>query len=229
VLTDTQLEIARTVLSAAGQAGFALAGGGAMIVLGAVDRSTRDLDFFTQQVAEITDATKQVEARLAEAGFTVSRKIDSDGFVRMEVRRGDEVCEVDLGHDARRWPTAKAAVGPTISLEELGADKTLALLGRAAPRDFVDVHALEQLFGWGRLCELAADKDLGFNRRYLAETMRKIESLDREQFDLEDGEYDELRNWALRSPGVLREDGGAFEREHDISCGRDRDPPGIDL
>lgn len=152
VLTETQIEIARTVLSAAGAAGFALAGGGAMIVLGAVERSTRDLDFFTEQAHEIVHAASRVEASLADAGFSVTRSLDSPGFVRMVVRRGGEVCEVDLGHDARRWPTTEATVGPTISLEELGADKTLALLARAEARDFVDVRGRRR----GRSCSTAA-------------------------------------------------------------------------
>jgi hypothetical protein len=115
-----------------------------------------------------------VEARLVDAGFSVARKVDSPGFVRLEVRRAGQVCEVDLGHDARRWPTTHVAVGPAISLEELGADKTLALLGRAAARDFIDVHALERLFGWDRLCELAGDKDLGFSPRFLAPLRRVV-------------------------------------------------------
>jgi Nucleotidyl transferase AbiEii toxin, Type IV TA system len=229
VLTQTQVEIARTVLAAAGSSGFALAGGGAMIELGAVDRSTRDLDFFTQQPSEIAAAARLVEARLVEGGFSVTRKLDSAGFVRMVVRRGDEVCEVDLGHDARRWPTTEASVGPTISLEELGADKTLALLGRAAARDFVDVRALEEVFGWERLCELAGDKDLGFSRRDLAEGMARIDSLDRDQFDLDDRHYDELRQWALRSRAVLLEIARAFEQDHGIRYDPGREGPGIDL
>ena len=200
-----------------------------MIVLGAVDRSTRDLDFFTQRASEITDAARLAEARLVDAGFSVERKLDSAGFVRMVVRRGDEVCEVDLGHDARRWPTTDASIGPTISLEELGADKTLALLARAAARDFVDVRALEEIFGWERLCELAGDKDLGFSRRYLAEGMAKIDGLDRDQFPMDDRRYDELRQWALRSRPTLLEIAAAFVREHGMGHDPGREGPGIDL
>ena len=48
-------------------------------------------------------------------------------------------------------------LGPTLSAEELGADKLLALFDRAQARDFVDVAALVDRFGHGRLCELASE------------------------------------------------------------------------
>ena len=50
--------------------------------------------------------------------------------------------ELDLAADARIWPVDKGPLGPMLSLEELGADKLLALFDRAQARDFVDVAAL---------------------------------------------------------------------------------------
>jgi hypothetical protein len=47
----------------------------------------------------------------------------------------------------------------------VAADKTLALFGRAAARDLVDVAALSKQYPLERLCELAAEKDPGFDRR----------------------------------------------------------------
>jgi hypothetical protein len=55
--------------------------------------------------------------------------------------------------------------GRVLHPEEVAADKTLALFGRASARDLVDVaerYTLQQL------CELAAEKDAGFDRRVLA-------------------------------------------------------------
>jgi hypothetical protein len=141
VLTDFQAAVARLVADDASAAGFALAGGGALIVRGVVDRSTRDLDFFSVFPDAVATTASRVEARLTDAGYQVVRQVDTGQFVRLEVRCLDEVCEVDLGHDARRWPVIDdPRVGPTVALEELAADKTPALLGRAAARDFVDVR-----------------------------------------------------------------------------------------
>jgi hypothetical protein len=60
-------------------------------------------------------------------------------------------------------------LGPMLSLEELGADKLLALFDRAQARDFVDVAALVDRFGLVRLCDLASEKDARFSRSVLVE------------------------------------------------------------
>jgi hypothetical protein len=55
--------------------------------------------------------------------------------------------------------------------DEVAADKTLALFGRAAARDLVDVAALSERYTLQQLCELAAEKDAGFDRRVLADAL----------------------------------------------------------
>lgn len=54
----------------------------------------------------------------------------------------------------------------------------LALFGRAAARDFVDVAALRRKFPAERLLDLAAEKDPGFDRRYFAGALRSVSRLD---------------------------------------------------
>jgi hypothetical protein len=229
VLNDIQIEIAEIVSGVAAEAGFALAGGGALVALGVVDRVTRDLDFFTEQAGLVNSVADEVERALRQRGFGVERPLDAAGFVRLEVSRGAAVCEVDLGHDARRWPVQQLAVGPTVALEELAADKTLALLGRAAPRDFVDVQALAELFGTDRLCELAADKDLGFSRRHLADALDKIDRIGRDRFEVDEHKYQEIRTWAFRWRGVLLEQARQIEREQGIRPDRGISGPDIGL
>jgi hypothetical protein len=143
-------------------AGFALAGGAALIVTGIVERETDDLDFFGREAAAVNRLAPAFEHAAQRAGMTVARVVDAPGFVRFEVTRGNERCEVDLGYDARLWPLQQTALGPTIGDEELAADKTLALFGRAAARDFVEE---------ARLVELASAKDLGFSPAYLADAL----------------------------------------------------------
>lgn len=43
--------------------------------------------------------------------------------------------------------------------EDLAADKTLALWGRAEPREFLDVIMLRERYGGARLLELAAGRE----------------------------------------------------------------------
>lgn len=70
-------------------AGFALAGGAALIVRGTLDRRTNDLDFFIghADVDADTIATMvaAVERALGEAGIGSQREVMSDTFARLTV------------------------------------------------------------------------------------------------------------------------------------------------
>ncbi len=158
MLTDLQRRIALAVSQVVQGEGFALAGGAALIFQGVVDRRTRDLDFFAVDATAVNRVGPEVETALRSKGMTVITRVDAPGFMRLEVSEGDETCEVDFGSDARLRPVIETELGPMIASEELAADKTLALFGRAAARDFVDVFALSETFGQDRLLELAAEK-----------------------------------------------------------------------
>ncbi len=67
-------------------------------------------------------------------------------------------CEIDLAYDARIRVAEPTEYGAVLSLDELAADKVLALFGRAEARDFVDVATLLPRYGWVRLCDLAAER-----------------------------------------------------------------------
>jgi predicted nucleotidyltransferase component of viral defense system len=193
VLTEFQKKILATVSKVAEAEGFALAGGAALILQGLVDRHTRDLDFFAREPDAVNRTCPAIESALRNDGMLVERRIDAIGFIRLEVTRGNEICEVDLGHDARLRPEEPNPYGPILATEELAADKTLALFGRAAARDFVDVYFLSRLLGEERLCELASQKDLGFDKRHLADALRAFSRLDRDLFEVDDDTYRSIR------------------------------------
>ena len=73
---------------------------------------------------------------------------------------------MEIAHDARIRESVQLSFGRVLHPDEVAAaDKTLALFGRAAARDLVDVAALSERYPLERLCELAAEKDAGFDRR----------------------------------------------------------------
>ncbi len=157
--------------------------------------------------------------------MTAVRVVNAPGFVRFEVKRGDERCEVDLGYDARLWPVQQTPLGPAIGDDEMAADKTLALFGRAAARDFIDVHALAERYGESRLVELAGAKDLGFSGAHLADALAAFDRLDRRQFDVDDDSYRTLRDWAFGWSHTL----GRRGIEPDPHLAPRRDPPDVGL
>jgi nucleotidyltransferase AbiEii toxin of type IV toxin-antitoxin system len=98
-------------------------------------------------------------------------------------------------YDHRMRPAEHGELGAVLSLEELAADKLLALFGRAEARDFVDVYLLSARLGIDRMLGLAKEKDAGFDQYVLATTIDAIERHRREEFDVRDEEYERLRTF----------------------------------
>ncbi|MGH8936373.1 MAG: nucleotidyl transferase AbiEii/AbiGii toxin family protein [Acidimicrobiia bacterium] len=109
----------------------------------------------------------------------VERVQVAEGFARLVVFSDGKGTTVDLAWDARLLPPERTPEGPILAEEELAADKMLALFGRAAARDFVDVWVLASRYGLERLCRLAAEKDPGFDRLMLAEMLGRMRRLPR--------------------------------------------------
>lgn len=183
--------------------GFALAGGGALVVHGLTDRSTNDLDFFTPAPADVPVLRQALEIVFAEAGLTVAVVRDTETFVRLAVGDGITDTLIDLAWDARMRPAVASDLGPVLDQEELAADKVLALFGRAEPRDFLDVYDLSQPLGWPRLLALAEQKDGGFSPERLAESLGRMDRLDQADFGIDDAAYQALRAWVDQTRDTL--------------------------
>lgn len=170
----------RTVLAVLGRldasASFALAGGAALIVHGVVSRTTRDLDLFTEESHHVTTLHAALTSGLVERGLSVAVISATEAFVRLEVHDpgSGERIEVDLGVDVRMAAPITTAVGRVLSIDELAADKMLALFGRAELRDFLDVADLLARFPKERLVELAVAKDAGFTLARFAESLAAL-------------------------------------------------------
>jgi hypothetical protein len=199
VLSGLQERIARILAALPEAREFALAGGAALIAGGLVERETRDLDFFADRPEAVLDLLPVLEGALHQSGLQVERQQALAGFARLGVSDGRESTEVDLCYDVRVRPAETSALGAVLAPEELAADKMLAFFSRALPRDLIDLHALAQRFGFDRLCELAAEKDRGFNLAALAEALGSTRRLPEDAFEVADRELvRQLLAWADR-------------------------------
>jgi predicted nucleotidyltransferase component of viral defense system len=171
VLDPLQQRIAEIALELARHGRVALAGGSAMIAHGFVDRMSEDIDLFTPDPAEVADLRDRLSARLRADGYKVEVRRDAPGFVHLDVSTAGSTLRVEIAQDSRMRPLVRLDIGAVLAPEELAADKTLALFGRAYARDLVDVAALadrwslEELLGW------AAEKDAGFDRNRFADAL----------------------------------------------------------
>lgn len=103
-------------------------------------------------------------------------------FVRLLI---EQELKVDLALDTpfRIKPPVQLNIEgiklPVDDLEDIAANKMLALFGRAEPRDFIDVYFLSKdFFGFMEMVQMAAKKDTGFNLYWLAAAMQEAEKME---------------------------------------------------
>jgi hypothetical protein len=223
VLTPFQERIAAIIAGLEEAEGIALAGGGALIVRGDVDRGTRDLDFFGLTTESVNKLAPAVEREVTAAGMEITILQSNQGFVRLVASQGDERCEIDLAADARLFPIDTNLIVPTLTGEELAVDKVLAIFGRAEARDFIDLAAVEPKYGFERLCELASEKDRGFSAHVFGEMLYRFDRLQRREFEIDDEGFNRLgsivQSWRRRARDLAQRQMLGQDRGDDFGLG----------
>lgn len=164
--------VARIVFELPQARDIAIAGGNAMLAHHLVVRPTQDLDLFTPVPSEVDPLVVALADALRARGAQVDLDRRGPGFSRLTVEtvEGRQVV-VEVAHDARLRESVQLEIGRVLHPDEVAADKVLALFGRAAARDLVDVAALTERYPLQQLCALAEEKDAGFDPRVLADAM----------------------------------------------------------
>jgi len=222
VLTPLQQRIARLVASLPEAEGFALAGAGALVVHGYIDRQTRDLDYFTtpRRQAQVQQLGAALERALTKVGVSSQRLRDLPTFVQLVVGREPDRCEVDVAIDCRALQPETTALGPTLAPKELAANKVPAIFDRAEPRDFTDVDAVTRVYPLADLVELAERKDTGFHRPRFMQALASFQRFTPQDLRVDP---DEHRHLARVVEGWRRQ----IERSLERDTGLGHDGPGL--
>lgn len=187
MLSSFQERVARLFLGLPEADGYALAGGSALVVHGLIDRETKDLDFFVAVPTAVRPALEALVRAVKADGLDCQVLRSGPSFARLRISGSDgQAALVDLGYDWRLAPPVETRLGPALSSEELAADKLLALYGRAAARDFVDVYQLARVHGIDAILTWAGEKDRGLDLYHLAIAMDSIERHPRTEFAVDD-------------------------------------------
>jgi hypothetical protein len=144
-----------------------LAGGAALIAATDSRRLSRDIDLF-HDTKEALLATWEEDRRiLSEDGYQVEARMQYPAFVEAFVRKDTDAVVVQWAVDSafRFFPLVRGpATLPALHPFDLATNKTLALIGRLEPRDWVDlISCHDRIQHLGLLSWAACGKDPGTN------------------------------------------------------------------
>lgn len=202
--SDGQLDVARLLFALPEAQGFALAGGSALLALGAIGRATRDIDAFVAARPETPpgDVGPLVAAlcsRLLAGGWAVTVDRELVTFARLVARRDDEAVEVDLAVDSPPLFPLEVVNGlPVLSGQDLAARKVLAILDRAEGRDFTDLRALAERYSQAECIRWAKELDAGIRTADIARAFTKLERLRDAELPCPPEAVSPVRTWFAR-------------------------------
>lgn len=186
--TSEQRTLTAIALSAIDEAGFALAGSGAIREHGFIDRPTEDIDLFTARTDEtaFAAALTLLLAELRQHGYDVAvdPARNSTRFARLGVHSpAGQSIRIDLAMDWRKHPVTRLEIGAVLSVDDAVQGKLSALYTRAEARDFLDVDAIRRSarFTDDELLEAAADRDPGFELRPFAAQLELVDNVHEEE------------------------------------------------
>lgn len=183
---------------------FYLTGGTALAYFYLRHRRSHDLDFFTATEELVEPFSRRLEEALRTAGMQVQRQRGLHSFVELLAQRGAEATIIHLAQDAafRFEPTRTFPEYPELhvdTLVDIASNKLLALFGRAALRDFIDVYTLltKGHVRQEALMNQAKEKDPGFDLYWLGVAFERIHTFRHDSPDmlmlLEPVPFDALR------------------------------------
>ncbi len=187
-LQPVQRDLARLLFSLPEAAGYALAGGAALVVQQIVDRDTRDLDAFIAATPGPTPDTVDLLAdafteAAQRAGWSLETIRRHPTFCRFILHRDDDIVELDLAVDSPLLEPPRAIDGiPVLTPRDLAARKVLAIIDRLEARDYTDLYALAHLVGHQICIDSALSMDAGLSISAIAEAFERVDRLPDDRF-----------------------------------------------
>ena len=200
-LSAEQRDLARLLFSLPEAAGYALAGGAALVALQVVDRATRDLDAFIgarsgADPGSVETLASALTETLAAAGYTVEVVRRHPTFCRIVASRSGLTVEIDLAVDSPPLRPLEFLDGvPVLAPLDLAARKILAILDRAESRDFSDLWALSRALGREACVDAARQLDVGVTKAAISGGFMNIERLTNEEFPVPITVVTTIRKW----------------------------------
>lgn len=182
IINNLQEKILRLFGQAEDSQKFYLSGGTALAYFYLHHRQSRDLDFFTSADDAVPDFGKNLINFLTKQGFTVENRRTMRSFCELYVNKDNDSTIIHMAQDSlfRFEPTKEFDQYPGLKVDsftDIASNKLLALFGRSALRDFIDVYTLIQkgAFSKEKLIKLAKEKDPGFDLYWVGVAFTQIQ------------------------------------------------------
>lgn len=135
---------ARIALSTIRDQGFALAGGHALALHGVGSRPSKDVDLFTDQQTDFSEAVAKLQGAYAGQGYQVDVTRQYPEYARLELTKDGRTTQMDLGRDYRSHPPVETDVGPVVSVEDAVGSKVGTVYERGEAKDYIDLQSAVQ-------------------------------------------------------------------------------------
>lgn len=157
---------------------FFLTGGTALAAYYLHHRLSVDLDLFTLDDLALREATVLIPQLATDLGCRIGRARETEHFRQFLLEpEAAPSLQIDLVRDFGPQYGQHQKYGDVIvdSMENIGANKLAAILGRSEPKDFVDLYFLLHAgYSFDDLLEKAQEKDLGLQPFFLAGALRQV-------------------------------------------------------
>lgn len=180
ILTNLQKKILNLFSDLPDKEAFYLTGGTALSAFFLKHRKSHALDFFTNTEELIPSFSQKLEESLKEKGLRVERLRGFHSFVELSVNSPPDSTIIHFALDSpfrfeQPFDTNEFPGLRVDSLIDIASNKLLALFGRAALRDFIDVYFIShEYFTKNELIEKARQKDPGFDLYWLGIAMERV-------------------------------------------------------
>ena len=182
-LTPLQASVLESFFANAAGQQFYLSGGTALAAFHLHHRASVDLDLFTLDDLALREADILLPKLAASMNCRLGamRRTEHYREVFLEPESGDPL-KIDMVRDFGPQYGDHIRLGQVIvdSIENIGANKLTAILGRTEPKDFVDLYfILRAGYSFDDLLAKAQTKDLGLHPFYLAGSLRQVRNFRR--------------------------------------------------
>jgi hypothetical protein len=180
-LTPLQLAVLERFFATDAGQQFFLTGGTALAAFHLHHRRSVDLDLFTLDDLALREAGLYLPPLAADLGCQIGRARTTEHFRQflLEPETGLSL-QVDLVRDFGPQYGQHVHVGQIVvdSIENIGANKLTAILGRTEAKDFVDLYfILRAGYEFDDLLAKARTKDLGLQPFFMAGTLLQVRHL----------------------------------------------------